>query len=135
MKSESDQVWLPILRIRALHVTHIQSTHTANTHPQSSGQPFLLWHPGAVGVQCLAQGYLSRGIIVVESAAYTLPPPTIPDRPETQTHDLWVTSPTLYPLGHDCPYNSFGIFCSEAALSKWFHMSQKKKQSLSTTRH
>ncbi len=57
-----------------------------------------------LGVRCLAQGsHLSRGIESGESAGYSLPPPTIPAGPETQTHDLQVTSPTLYPLGHDCP--------------------------------
>ncbi len=49
-----------------------------------------------LGVWCLAQGsHLSHGIEGGESAGYS--------PPETQTHDLWVTSPTLYPLGHDCP--------------------------------
>ncbi len=57
-----------------------------------------------LGVRCLAQGsHLSRGIEGGESAGYSLPPPTIPAGPETRTHDLRVTSPTLYPLGHDCP--------------------------------
>ncbi len=34
-----------------------------------------------------------------------LPPSTIPAGPETQTLKTrtWVASPTLYPLGHDCP--------------------------------
>ncbi len=39
-----------------------------------------------------------------ESARHSLPPPTIPAGPETRTRDLWVTSPALYPLGHDCPW-------------------------------
>ncbi len=57
-----------------------------------------------LGVRCLAQGsHLSRGIEGGDSAGYSLPPPTIPARPEIRTHDLQVTSPTLYPLGHDCP--------------------------------
>ncbi len=57
-----------------------------------------------LGVWCLAQGsHLSRGIEGGESAGYSLPPPTIPARPEIRTHDLRVTSPTLYPLGHNCP--------------------------------
>ncbi len=57
-----------------------------------------------LGVQCLAQGsHLSRGIEGGESAGYSLPPTTIPAGPEIRTHDLRVTSPTLYPLGHDCP--------------------------------
>ncbi len=48
-----------------------------------------------VKVRCLAQGHLSRGIEGGESAGYSLTPPKIPAGPETQTHDLWVTSPTL----------------------------------------
>ncbi len=36
-----------------------------------------------------------------ESAGYSLPPPTIPAGPETQTHDLRITRPTLYPLSHN----------------------------------
>ncbi len=40
--------------------------------------------------------------VVEESALHSLPPPTIPAGPETRTRNLWVTSPTLYPLGHDC---------------------------------
>ncbi len=43
------------------------------------------------------------GIEGGESTGYSLPPPTIPGRPETRTRNLWVISPTLYPLGHDCP--------------------------------
>ncbi len=76
-------------------------THIAvNTHPEQ-------WAANAVapgeqlGVRCLAQ--VSRGIEGGESTGYSLPPPTIPAGPETQNHDLRVTSPTLYPLGDDCP--------------------------------
>ncbi len=36
-----------------------------------------------------------------ESAVHSLPPPTIPAGPETRTRNLWITSPTLSPLGHD----------------------------------
>ncbi len=65
-------------------------------------------HGEQLGVRCLAQGsHLSRGIEGGESAGYSLPPPTIPAGPETRTHDLWVTSPTPYPIGHDCPLSCF----------------------------
>ncbi len=66
------------------------------TYTRSSGQPMV---PGEqLGVRCLAQGsHLSRGIEGGESAGYSLPPPTIAAGPETRTHDLRVTSPTLYP--------------------------------------
>ncbi len=74
--------------------THPKCTHTAvYTHTRSS------WHSAApgeeLGVRCLAQGHLSRGIEGGESAVHSLPPPTIPAGPETRTHNLWITSPTL----------------------------------------
>ncbi len=82
-------------------------THTAvrseQTHPEQWAANAAA--PGEqLGIWCLAQGsHLSRGIEGGESAGYSLPPSTIPAWPETRTCDLWVTSPTLYPLGHDCP--------------------------------
>ncbi len=96
------QVWWPILGICALHLTHPKCahtqqwthTHTVNTHPEQ-------WAAIAaapreqLGVRCLAQEHLSRGIEGGESAGYSLPSPTIPARPETRTRNLWVTSPTL----------------------------------------
>ncbi len=48
-----------------------------------------------LGVRCLAQGPLSRGIEGGESAVHSLPPPTIPAGPETRTRNLWITSLTL----------------------------------------
>ncbi len=76
-------------------------THTAvNIHLEQ-------WAANAVapgeqlGVRFLNQGsHFSRGIEGGESAGCLLPPPTIPVGPETRTHHLQVTSPTLYPLGH-----------------------------------
>ncbi len=55
------------------------------------------------GFGALLKGLTSVVVLKVESAGYSLPPPTIPAAPETQTRDLQVTSPTRYPLGHDCP--------------------------------
>ncbi len=61
----------------------------------------MLRRPGS---GALLKGLTSvSGIEGGESAGHSLPPPTIPAGPETQTRNLWVTSPTLYPLGHDCP--------------------------------
>ncbi len=74
-----------------------------NSHPEQ-------WAANAaapveqLGVRCLAQGFnLSRGIEGGEKALviHSPPPPTITARPETRTCNLRVTSPTLYPLGHD----------------------------------
>ncbi len=75
-------------------------THTRNlcsAFNPSKWRPGSSWGFGAQG------SHLSRGIVGGESAGYSLPPPTIAAGPETRTHDLRVTSLTLYPLGHDCP--------------------------------
>ncbi len=89
--------------------------------------PILSEHtPGAVGshatapgeqleVWCLAQGHLSHGIEGGESAGYSLPPPTIPAGPEIQTHNLPLTSPTRYPLGHNCP--KYNLIKAETIIS------------------
>ncbi len=53
VKVTCGQVCWPILRISALHLTHPKCTHTAVnthtpwTHTRSSGQPFMLRHPGS----------------------------------------------------------------------------------------
>ncbi len=78
-------------------------THSVNTHSEQWAANGAA--PGEqLGVRCLArESHLSRGIEGGESAGYSLPPPTIPSGPETRTCNLRVTSPTLYPLDHDCP--------------------------------
>ncbi len=98
------QVWWPILRICALHLTH-PSVHTHSSEHT----------PGAVGSQCCgARGAVGGSVPCSRDSPQSwywrrreywlfTPPPTIPAGPETRTHDLRVTSPTLYPLGHDCP--------------------------------
>ncbi len=79
----------------SLHLTHPKWTHT-----RSSGQPCYSAR-GAVGgsVPCsrTPQSWYWRRI---------LPPPTIPAGPEIRIHNLPLTSPTRYPLGHDCPLKS-----------------------------
>ncbi len=74
----------------SLHLTHPKWTHT-----WSSGQPCYSARR-AVGGSCsrTPQSWYWRRI---------LPPPTISAGPEIRTHNLPVTSPTRYPLGHDCP--------------------------------
>ncbi len=86
----------------ALHLTHPsahtqQWTHTHCEHTPRVVGSHIAAAPGEqLGVRCLAQGsHLSRGIEGGESAGYSLPPPTIPARPETRTRDLRVASPTL----------------------------------------
>ncbi len=89
----------------SLHLTHPKWTHT-----RSSGQPCYSAR-GAVGgsVPCsrTPQSWYWRRI---------LPPPTIPARPEIRTHNLPLTSPTRYPLGHDCPLNDGFVSCSYSLL-------------------
>ncbi len=83
-ESESDvtysQVWWPILGICALQLTHPKCTHTAvNTHTHTVNTHLEQWAaiyaaaPGEqLGVQCLAQGHLSRGIEGGESAVHSV---------------------------------------------------------------
>ncbi len=77
------QVWWPILEIGPLHLTHpsahtqqwVVNTHTVNTHPEAAIAPA----PGEqLGVRCLAQGHLSRGIEGGESAVHSQSPPSTP---------------------------------------------------------
>ncbi len=83
-----DQVWWPILGICALHFTHPKCTHTAvNTHREHT--------PGAVGgsVPC-SRAPQSWYWGWREHCTFT--PPTYNScRPETQTRNLSITSPTL----------------------------------------
>ncbi len=48
-----------------------------------------------LGVRCLAQGHLSSGKEDGASAVHSLPPPTIPARPETQTRLSLTIRPRL----------------------------------------
>ncbi len=56
-------------------------THTVNTHPEQWAAIYAVAPGEQLGVQCLAQGHLSRGIEGGESAVHSLPPPTIPAGP------------------------------------------------------
>ncbi len=53
--------------IQSAH-THREHTHTVNTHPEQWAAIYVAAPREAVGVQCLAQGHLSRGIEGGESA-------------------------------------------------------------------
>ncbi len=95
------QVWWPILRICALQLTHPKCTHThssEHTHTHT---------PGAVGSHlcCGAQGAVGGSVPCSrapqslywgwrECCTFTLPTYNS-CRPETRTHNLWITSPTL----------------------------------------
>ncbi len=65
------------------------------THPKQWAAIYAAAPGEQLGVRCLAQGHLSHGIEGGESTVHSLPPITIPARPETRTHNLWVMSPTL----------------------------------------
>ncbi len=66
-----------------------------NTHPEQWAAIYAAAPREQLGVQCLAQEHLSRGIEGGERAVHSLPPPTIPAGPETRTRNLSITSPTL----------------------------------------
>ncbi len=69
------RVWWPILGICALHLTHPKCTHTAvNTHPEQWAAIYAAPPGEQLGVRCLAQGHLSRGIEGGERCTFT--PPT-----------------------------------------------------------
>ncbi len=103
------QVWWPILGSCALHLTHPSAhthTHSSEHTPREVGEQ--------LGVRCLAQGsHLCRGIEGGENARYSLPPPTNP-QPR-------VTSPMLYPLGHNCPFK-----CKKRKHRSPFHSESPK---------
>ncbi len=105
------QVWWPTLWICVLHLTHPSAhtqqwvvnkhTHTVNTHPEQWAAIYAAAPREKLGVGYLAQGsHRSHGIEGGKSAGYSLPPTYNPCRAWDSSP---VTSPTLYPLGHDCP--------------------------------
>ncbi len=68
--------------------THTVNTHThthTHTHPEQWAAIYAAAPGEQLGVRCLAQGHLSRGIEGGESADYTLIPlPTIPAGPRLE---------------------------------------------------
>ncbi len=65
--------------ICALHLTHPKCTHSSEhtpwTHTRSSGQPFMLRHPGSSwGFGALLKGTSVVVLRVKESAVHSLPP-------------------------------------------------------------
>ncbi len=91
------QVWWPILGICALHLTHPSATTNTHTHththrehtPGAVGMHFILRHPGAVGVRCLAQG---TSVVVLRRECWTFTPPTY------NSCRTWDSNP--WPLGY-----------------------------------
>ncbi len=89
-----------------------EQTHTVNTHPEQWAAIYVAAPGEHLGVRCLAQGHLSRGIEGGESAGHSLPLPTIPAGPrlELATFGLRVR---LLLLGHDFPTINVHFACSE----------------------
>ncbi len=67
-----------------VHTHSSEHTHTVNTHPEQWAAIYAAAPREQLGVQCLAQGHLSRGIEGGESAVHSLPPPTIPAGPRLE---------------------------------------------------
>ncbi len=61
-----------------VHTHSSEHTHTMNTHPEQWAAIYAAAPGEQLGVRCLAQGHLSRGIEGGESAVHSLPLPTIP---------------------------------------------------------
>ncbi len=94
------QVWLPILGMCALHLTHSKCTHTAvKTHTHTVNTHLELWAaiyaaaPGEqLGFRCLAWGHLSRGIEGGREHC-TFPHPTY--------NSCWTRDSNSQPLGYE----------------------------------
>ncbi len=98
-------------------------THSSEHTPRAVGSHISAAPGEQLGVWCLAQGsHLSRGIEGGESTEYSLPPLTIPAGPEARTRDLRVTSPTLYPLGRDCPKKVYKSIQTQYILNIKLHL-------------
>ncbi len=123
VKVTCGQVWWPILRICALHLSHPQCTHTAVnthtpwTHNRSSGQPFMLRCLGSIwGFSALLKG-TSVVVLRVERVLYIHSPTYNPCQPETQTRNLICVTldhKTSHKYGYICSNSSTGIFVSIA---------------------
>ncbi len=79
-----------------VHTHSSEHTHTVNTHPEQWADIYAAAPGEQLGVRCLAQGHLSRGIEGGERALYIhSPPPTIPAGQRLEPATFWITSPTL----------------------------------------
>ncbi len=92
------QVWLPILGISALHLSHPKCTHTAVnthtpwTHTRSSGQPMLRRPGSSLGFGALLKGLTSVVVLRVERERCTFTPPTY--------NPCWTWDSNPQPLGY-----------------------------------
>ncbi len=67
-----------------VHTHSSEHTHTVNTHPEQWAAIYAAAPGEQLGVLCLTQGHLSRGIDGGECAVHSLPPPTIPASPRLE---------------------------------------------------
>ena len=66
-------------------------THSSeHTHPEQWAAIYAAPPGEQLGVRCLAQGYLSRGIEGGESAVHSLLLPTIPAGPRLELTTFWI---------------------------------------------
>ncbi len=85
-----------------------------NTHLEQWAA--ILRRPGSSwGIGALLKGLTSVMVLKVERAL-VIHSTDNPCRTWNRTGNLWVTSPTLYPLGHDCPQNG-----TYTLASNWNH--------------
>ncbi len=95
-----------------------EHTHTVNTHPEQWAAIYAAASGEQLGVRCLAQGHLSRGIEGGESAVHSLPPPTIPAglQPLDYESDYLTIRPRL-PLGTTAPIGTTESTCTHKSHS------------------
>ncbi len=111
------QIWWPILGICALHLNHpSEHTHSSekwtNTHTMNGEQPYCCSAREAVVGLVLCSRVSHPSCYLRWKRVLLFTPPT-----KTRTHDLWVTSPTLKPLGHGCPSHNITRFIFSCHLS------------------
>ncbi len=78
---------------------HTHTQQWTHTHTVQWAAIYAAAPGEQLGVQCFAQGHLSRSIEGEESAVHLLPPPTIPAGPRLKltTFRLWVRLSTIRP--------------------------------------
>ncbi len=71
-----------------VHTHSSEHTHTVNTHPEQWAAIYAAVPGEQLGVRCLAQGHLSRGIEGGRERCTFTPPTYNSCRPETRNHNL-----------------------------------------------
>ncbi len=95
-----------------MHTHSSEHTHTLNTHLEQWAAIYAVAPREQLGLLCLDQGHLSRGIDGGETAGYSIPPPTIPTGPrlELATFVLQVQLSNHEATTLHVYYNSHGYF-------------------------